>query len=214
MRTFLFSIIPLLGITSTIQLRALSQEVQEQPERPVVLETTFAKPRVEVLETTDEPNRRFERWREKVLVVFGSIPPSSDGRDFVSKPLVTPSFDLRLQTHEKKEEFSTRFTELKKELGTVANTTPQLKEWDLTQWTSKGEDTFPQQKFHSTPQAGWVCYAWLEREFNMESVRAGDKTMFKAQITTKAQGPTYMALIHGRTFNTETGEVVEQSLSD
>jgi hypothetical protein len=205
----LFTVIPLLGITLTSQLPASSQVAEEQLAPAVVLETIFAKPKIDVLETTDEPNRRFEKWREKTLVVFGAIPASPDNRDFVSKALIKPTFVLRLQTIEKEADFAKRFIELKKELTSITSAEPQLKKWDLSQWTSKGEETFPQQKFHSSPQAGWVCYAWLEREFQMEGVRAGKKTMFKAQVTSVGQGPTYMALSNGRSFNTETGEVIE-----
>jgi hypothetical protein len=209
MRIPLSSFVPLLGITLTSQLPALSRATEEQPVPVVVLETTFAKPKIDVLETTNEPDSRFEKWRVKTLVVFGVIPPSSDNRDFVSKALVKPSFVLKLQTNEKKADFSKRFIELKEELNKINSAEPQLKKWDLSQWTSKGEETFPQQKFHSSSQAGWVCYAWLEREFEMEGVHVGKKTMFKAQITTISQGPTYMALNNGRTFDTETGEVIE-----
>ena len=211
MRTSFVLFASLLGVTLINPLPASSQatKVEEKPASPVVLKTFWGKPKIEVLEVENESNRRFEKWREKVLVVFGYVLPSSDSRDFVTTPLVRPSFTLQLQTDEKKADFAKRFAELKAEMTTITSAEPQLKKWDLSHWVSKGEVTFPQAQFHSSSRMGRVSYAWLTREFQMEGVRVGKKTMFKAQITTSTDGPFGVVLEGGRTFDLKTGEIIE-----
>jgi len=182
---------------------------QEQTnEKPIVLETVIGAPKIKVLEAEQESNRRYEKWQEKRLIVFGLVMPSNKHRTFVSRELKKAQLDLRIQANEKKADFDKRWEQLKAELDDIKSSKPKLKTWDISQPVSQGESTFPVQTFHENPKVGYVCYSWFTRTMEMEGVHIGKKTMFKATITTRADGPFMMPLEGGRTFDRETGEIV------
>ena len=142
------------------------------------------------------------------MVLFGLVLPSTQNRTFVSPEMKPPTLTLLLQANEKKADFDKRWNQLKTELADIKSAKSKLKMWDISQPVSEIEATIPVQTFHESPNTGLVRYAWATRTIEMEGVHIGKKTMFKATITFRTDGPIAKPVEGGRIFDMDTGEVV------
>ena len=163
-------------------------------EKPIVIETKIGEPKVQVLESEQESNRRYEKWQEKRLVLLGLITASTKNRTFITQEMKPPTLTLLLQSNEKKANFDKRWDQLKTELADIKSAKSKLKTWDVAQPISEVEATIPAQTIQENPKSGFVSYVWATRTIEMEGVHIGKKTMFKATITFRTDGPTVAAL--------------------
>ena len=205
MKTYFRQAVVLCSCSLALHAVAVGEQTSE---RPIVIETKIGAPKVQVLESEQESNRRYEKWQEKRLVLFGLVMPSTKNRTFVSQEMKPPTLTLLIQANEKKANFDKRWDQLKTDLADIQSAKSKLKTWDISQPISEIEATIPAQTFHESPNTGSVCYAWATRTIEMEGVHIGKKTMFKATITFRTDGPIAKPSEGGRIFDIKTGEVV------
>ena len=205
MKTYFQKAIVLFSCALTLHAIADGEQTSE---KPIVIETKIGAAKIQILETEEEANSRYEKWQEKRLVLFGLVMPSTKNRTFVTQEIEPPTLTLLIQANEKKADFDKRWDQLKTELADIKSAKSKLKTWDISQPVSEIEVTIPAQTFHENLNAGYVSYAWATRTIEMEGVHIGKKTMFKATITFRTDGPIAKPLEGGRIFDMETGEVV------
>ena len=221
----------LVASLAVFALPALAQEAVPPSTAPVIVKPIFGQPKIEVIKVEDEPKRHYEKWRVTQIVVLANLPPSMPKATYLLPGYARPIFTLHLQTDEKKADLRNRFVQLKDELnaatladldvrqetpaykaiiahlGQVEGAGAEFKLWRYRQLTSFGEENWPGHTLLPTQCAGALCFVERSRTYEIEGVKSGRRTLFKAQVETFGDNMHYTTLCLGRVLNIETGEI-------
>ncbi len=212
-------------------LPTLAQETAPSSTATVVVKPIFGQPKVEVLKVEDEPNRHYEKWRVTQIVVLANLPPSTPKATYTLPGYARPTYSLHLQSDEKKADLRERFAQLKDELNAATFTdldvrqeTPaykaiiahlgreedagaEFKLWRYRQLTSFGETNWAGHTIGPTGYAGALCYVKRSRTYEIEGVKKGRKTLFKAEVEAPQDFMAFTMLCVDQVFNIETGQI-------